>query len=55
MEYNWRIAVEHEIIRDTVGYDLISQIEDTLDVPIVIDFLEIVQNYKKICELLNEK
>lgn len=55
MEYDWKIAIEHQIIRDTVGYDVISQIDDTLDIPIVMNFLEMVQKYQKMCELLNEK
>ena len=44
------IIQEHELIRDTVGYDVISKIE-TVDIPIVLSFLQIVVNYIKMARL----
>lgn len=52
--YDWEIALEHQLIRETVGYDVISKI-DILDLPVVMNFLQIVKNYTKINSLLNEK
>jgi hypothetical protein len=41
---------EHEIIRETVGYEFLNNVE-LVDIPQVIGFLKIVYNYKKINNL----
>lgn len=41
---------EHMIIRETVGYDTIKQVE-VWDLPNVMQFLKIVWNYNKISQL----
>ena len=38
---------EHQIIRETVGYEFLNGIE-LCDIPEVMKFLKIVYNYKKI-------
>ena len=42
----WEIIEEHEIIRETVGYDFIAEV-DVIDLSQVIDFLRICNNYTK--------
>lgn len=37
---------EHILIRETVGYDVISQV-DVFDLPQVLQFLKICHNYQK--------
>jgi hypothetical protein len=44
---------EHIIIRDTVGYDGIKDIE-IHDLPSVIEFLKIVHNYQRMNHLINK-
>jgi len=44
---------EHEVIRETVGYNFLKDIE-LYDIPEVIQFLKVVYNYKKI-NLLNKQ
>jgi len=44
---------EHLIIRETVGYDLISEISYE-DIPVVMNFLQIVFNYIKMDNILKE-
>ena len=44
---------EHQIIRETVGYEFLNDIE-LCDIPEVMKFLKIVYNYKKI-KLIEEK
>ena len=39
--------LHHEIIRNTVGYDFISDL-DLFDLPAVINFLEITLDYSKL-------
>jgi hypothetical protein len=46
------IIEEHIIIRETVGYDGIKDI-DVFDLPEVLRFLKIVHNYQKIYNLSN--
>ena len=41
------IIDEHIIIRETVGYEFLNDIE-LCDIPEVMKFLKIVYNYKKI-------
>jgi hypothetical protein len=41
---------EHITIRNTIGYDLISKI-DVCDVPNVLKFLKIVDNYINMSEI----
>ena len=48
------IVDEHIIIRETVGYDGIKDVE-VYDMPEVIKFLKIVYNYQKMINLENEK
>lgn len=50
----WTIVNEHQIIRDTVGYDGIKEI-DTVDMPQVMDFLQIVWNYTKMYSILKDE
>jgi hypothetical protein len=38
---------EHQIIRETVGYEFLNNVE-LCDIPEVMKFLKIVYNYKKI-------
>lgn len=47
------IIDEHTIIRETVGYDGIKDV-DVIDLPEVLRFLKIVHNYQKMVKL-NEK
>lgn len=47
------IIVEHIIIRETVGYDLISKIE-VCDLPSVLHFLKIVNNYQRMIRIGGE-
>ena len=44
---------EHIVIRDTIGYEGIKDIE-VYDLPQVIEFLIIVWNYTKMCNILKE-
>lgn len=48
-----QIMDEHLYIRETVGYDFIKDVE-VYDLPQVINFLKIVCNYNKMCEILKE-
>ena len=48
------IIDEHMIIRETVGYDFLKNIEVS-DLPAVIDFLKIVYNYNRMTQILKEK
>jgi hypothetical protein len=41
---------EHEIIRETVGYEFLNNVE-LVNIPEVMGFLKIVYNYKKINNL----
>lgn len=41
-----QLIEEHDIIRETVGYDLISKV-DLIDLPAVMEFLNIVNNYNR--------
>jgi hypothetical protein len=43
---------EHLIIRETIGYDLIKE-ADPCDLPEVLKFLKIVNNYQKMNLILN--
>lgn len=45
-----QIYEEHFLIRDTIGYEIISKI-DVFDLPEVFKFLKICQNYNKMIEL----
>ena len=45
---------EHIIIRETVGYDLISKVE-LCDLPDVIKFLKIVNNYMRMLRIEDKK
>lgn len=47
------IIDEHIIIRETVGYDLLRNI-DVCDLPNVLKFLKIVYNYQNITNKLKE-
>jgi len=40
----------HIVIRETVGYDLLKQV-DLMDIPAVMQFLKIVHNYNRLCRL----
>lgn len=44
---------EHQIIRETVGYEFLNDVE-LCDIPEVMKFLKIIWNYKKI-KLIEEK
>ena len=44
---------EHEIIRETVGYEFLNNVE-LCDIPEVMKFLKIVYNYKKIKHLASK-
>jgi hypothetical protein len=50
----WTITNEHQIIRDTIGYDGIKEI-DPIDMPQVMDFLQIVWNYTKMHKILKDE
>ena len=41
---------EHEVIRETVGYEFLNNVE-LVDIPEIMGFLKIVYNYKKINNL----
>jgi hypothetical protein len=47
------IYEHHQLIRDTVGYDVISEI-DVFDLPEIMKFLNIVHKYSNMVDLLNE-
>jgi hypothetical protein len=38
---------EHQIIRETVGYEFLKDVE-LVDIPEVMKFLKIIYNYKKL-------
>ncbi len=44
---DYETILHHELIRNTVGYDFISDI-DLIDLPTVINFLEITLDYSKL-------
>lgn len=48
------IIDEHIIIRETIGYDALKNIE-IYDLPAVLEFLNIVYNYNKLVKLSNDK
>lgn len=48
------IIDEHIIIRETIGYDKLNEI-DVIDIPEVLNFLKIVHNYMKMNEIKNKK
>lgn len=48
------IIDEHIVIRETVGYDGIKDV-DLVDLPEVFKFLKIVHNYVKIKKISEEK
>lgn len=43
---------QHETIRKTIGYNLLSQI-DLVDLPVVIEFLTVVNNYNNLKRIEN--
>ena len=45
---------EHQIIRETVGYEFLNNIE-LHDLPEVMKFLKIIYNYKKIKHIEDEQ
>ena len=45
---------QHETIRNTIGYNLLSQI-DLVDLPVVIEFLTVVNNYNNLKRIENER
>lgn len=45
---------EHQIIRETVGYEFLNSVE-LCDIPEVMNFLKIIYNYKKIKHIENEQ
>lgn len=47
-----QIIDEHILIREMCGYDIIDKI-DVLDIPQVIQFLNICNNYLKMKNILN--
>ena len=47
-----QIIDEHDIIRETIGYDGIKDV-DLWDLPAVLQFLKIVYNYQKIKRIAN--
>ena len=54
MRYNpLELMDEHIVIRDTIGYKGIENIE-VYDLPQVIEFLTVVWNYTKICNVAKE-
>lgn len=44
---------EHILIRDTIGYDGIRNI-DVFDLPTVMEFLKIVNNYNRMSNIMNK-
>jgi hypothetical protein len=50
----FEIIDEHCIIRETIGYDGIKDVE-LYDLPAVLQFLKVVYNYQKIKRIENEK
>ena len=48
------IVEEHFLIRYTIGYEIISEI-DVFDIPEVLRFLKIVNNYNKMNEALKKE
>lgn len=50
----WTVVNEHQLIRELVDYDLIEKI-DPNDIPQVLDFLQVIWNYKKMYEILKEE
>jgi len=46
---DYQIIDEHIIIRETVGYDILKDIEVS-DIPNVLKFLKIIFNYKSMCK-----
>lgn len=50
----WTVVNEHQLIRELVDYDLIEKI-DPNDIPQVLDFLQVIWNYEKMCEILKEE
>lgn len=46
----WERYLEHETIRETVGYDAIAKVE-LEDLQPVMEFLKIVHNYIKMTEI----
>ena len=44
---------EHIIVRETVGYEVLNNIEIE-DIPEVIKFLKIIYNYKRMTNLKNK-
>ena len=44
---------QHILIRDTIGYDGIKNI-DIFDIPTVLEFLKIVENYSRMIRVLNK-
>jgi len=47
------IIDEHILIRETVGYEILNQVE-VVDVPEVLAFLKIVFNYTRMTKQLNK-
>jgi len=47
------LVEEHDIIRETVGYDVISKV-DLIDLPAVMEFLNIVNNYNRMKRIENK-
>jgi predicted butyrate kinase (DUF1464 family) len=48
-----QIIEEHLLIRNTISYELISKLE-VYDIPSVLHFLNIVQNYIKMDKIINK-
>lgn len=48
------IIDEHTVIRETVGYDMIREV-DIIDLPQVLEFLKIVHNYIKMKDIQHEQ
>lgn len=51
---NLKIMENHFIIRETVGYDVISKV-DLIDIPPVMEFLKVVHNYKRMVRICQKK
>jgi len=49
-----QIIEEHILIRETCGYETLSKV-DIMDVPQVLKFLKICQNYTKLQNIENGK
>jgi hypothetical protein len=49
-----QLIEEHDIIRETVGYDVISKV-DLVDLPAVMEFLNIVNNYNRMKRVENKR